>query len=158
MSRPSPILLLVFVVVTACSVDAPPAGTIPTVEDARETLDRAVSLARARDFEGLCSLGDGNCRRQLETAGREAVPPDPPTVAGTRTIPTTTTAGEQTHLGGVVLILCGIDANGNHYDSEMLVYHGGHGLQVINPVYWGTTRIADSANPVPPETFPPVTC
>ena len=79
-------------------------------------------------------------------------------MVGTRTIPTTTTAGNQTHLGGVVLILCGIDANGNHYDSEMLVYHSGNGLQVINPVYWGTTRIADSANPVPPETFPPVTC
>jgi len=158
MPRPGPILLLVFLVVTACSADAPPAGTIPTVEDAREIFDRVVSLARARDFEGLCSLGDGNCRRQLETAGREAVPPDPPTVVGTRTIPTTTTAGNQTHLGGVVLILCGIDANGNHYDSEMLVYHSGHGLQVINPVYWGTTRIADSANPVPPETFPPVTC
>ena len=122
MSRPSRILLLVFVVlVTACSADAPPAGTIPTVEDAREMLDRAVSLAHAGDFEGLCSLGDGNCRRQLETAGREAVPPDPPTVVDTRTIPTTTTAGNQTHLGGVVLILCGIDANGNHYDSEMLV-------------------------------------
>ena len=73
-------------------------------------------------------------------------------------IPTTTTAGDQTHLGGVVLILCGVDANGNHYDSEMLVFHSGHGLQVINPVYWGTTRIADSANPVPPETFPPVIC
>ena len=84
-------------------------------------LDRVVSLAQAGDFEGICSLGDGKCRRSLETAGRDAVPPDPPTVVGTRNIPTTTTAGDQTHLGGVVLILCGIDANGNHYDSEMLV-------------------------------------
>ena len=121
-------------------------------------LDRVVSLAGAGDFEGLCALGDGNCGRHLETAGRDAIPPDPPTVVGTRVIPTTTTSGDQMHLGGVVLILCGVDANGEHYDSEMLVFHSGHGLQVINPVYWGTTRIADSANPVPPETFRPVTC
>jgi hypothetical protein len=159
MPKASRILLLAFaVLVSACASGEPPAGTIPTVEDAREMLDRVVSLAHAADFEGVCSLGDGNCPRCLETAGRDAVPPDPPTVVGTRIIPTITTAGDQMHLGGVVLILCGVDANGNHYDSEMLVFHSGHGLQVINPVYWGTTRIADSANPVPPETFPPVTC
>ena len=152
------VLLAIASVIAACSSGAPRAGTIPTVEEARRMLDRTVSLARARDFESLCSLGDGNCRRHLEMAGREAVPPDPPTVVGTRTIPTTTTAGDQMHLGGVVLILCGIDANGEHYDSEMLVYHSGRGLQVISPVYWGTTRIGDSANPVTAETFPPVTC
>jgi hypothetical protein len=156
---PARILLLALaVLVPACSSGAPPAGTMPTVEDARGMLDRAVTLARAGDFEGLCSLGDGNCRRQLEMVGRDAIPPDPPTVVGTRTIPTTTSAGDQMHLGGVVLILCGIDADGEHYDSEMLVFHGGNGLEIINPVYWGTTRISDSAIPVPPETFPPVTC
>ena len=48
------------------------------------------------DFDGLLLMGDGNCRRHLEMAGRDAVPPDPPTVVGTRTIPTTTTAGDQT--------------------------------------------------------------
>lgn len=120
-------------------------------------LDRVVSLAREKDFEGLCSLGDGNCRRHLDMAGRDAVPPGPPTVVRTRIIPTTT-SGPQRNLGGVVLILCGIDGHGNHYDSEMLVYHSGHGLQVINPVYWGKTRIGDGANPVTAETFPPVTC
>lgn len=159
MPKPGRLLVLVLaLLVAACSFGGPPAGTIPTVADARKMLDRVVSLAQARDFEGICSLGDGNCRRSLETVGRDAVPPDPPTVVGTRIIPTSTTAGDQTHLGGVVLIVCGVDANGNHYDSEMLVFHSGHGLQVINPVYWGTTRIADSANPVPPETFAPVTC
>ena len=159
MPKPSGILpLALVVVVMACSSGAPPAGTIPTVDDALRMLDRAVDLARARDFEGLCSLGDGNCRRHLEMAGRDAIPPDPPVVVGTRTMPTTTTAGDQMHMGGIVLILCGIDANGDHYDSEMLVFHGGNGLEVINPIYWGRTRIGDSANPVTAETFPPVTC
>jgi hypothetical protein len=158
MPKPSRIVLLALAVfVAACASAPPPAGTIPTVDDAQGMLNRAVSLARARDFEGLCSLGDGNCRRHLEMAGRDAVPPGPPTVVGTRIIPTTT-SGDQRNLGGVVLILCGIDANGEHYDSEMLVFHGGNGLELINPIYWGTTRIGDSTNPVPPETFPPVTC
>ena len=57
-----------------------------------------------------------------------------------------------------MLVLCGVDGHGDHYDSEMLVFHDGNGLAVINPVYWGTTRIAGSANPVTAETFPPVTC
>jgi hypothetical protein len=149
--------LVIAALVTACSLGAPPAGTIPTVEEAQGMLDRVVRLARAKDFEGLCSLGDGNCRRHLDMAGRDAVPPGPPTVVGTRTIPTTT-SGDQRNLGGVVLVLCGIDGHGDHYDSEMLVYHSGRGLQVINPIYWGRTRIGDAANPVTAETFPPVTC
>jgi hypothetical protein len=158
MPKPGRILpLVIAVVVTACSFGAPPAGTIPTVEEAQGMLDQAVRLARAGDFEGLCSLGDGNCRRHLEMAGRDNIPPGPPTVVGTRTIPTTT-SGDQRNLGGVVLILCGIDGHGNHYDSEMLVYHGGRGLQVVNSIYWGRTRIGDGANPVTAETFPPVTC
>jgi hypothetical protein len=159
MPKPSGIIFLaIAVLVTACSSGAQPAGTIPTVDDAHRMLEQVVRLARARDFEGLCSLGDGNCRRHLEMAGRDAIPPDPPTVVGTRAIPTRMTAGDQMHLGGIVLILCGIDAHGEHYDSEMLVFHRGNGLAVINPVFWGRTRIGDSANPVTAETFPPVTC
>lgn len=150
--------LVLAVALAACSSSAPPAGTIPTIEEARATLDRAVTLARSGDFEGLCALGDANCPEHLEVAGRDNVPADPPTIVATRTIPTTTSAGDQTHLGGIVFVLCGVDANGAHYDSEMLIFHGGNGLQVINPVYWSTTRITDSANPVSEESFPPVTC
>ena len=46
------------------------------------------------------------------------------------------------HPGGIVLILCGIDANGDHFDSEMLVFHDGTGLALINPVYWGQRELA----------------
>ena len=75
MARPSPILVLVFaLLVPACSAGAPPAGMIPTVDEARGMLDRVVGLARAGDFDGLCALGDGNCGRHLETAGRDAIP------------------------------------------------------------------------------------
>jgi hypothetical protein len=150
--------LLIAFALGACSSGQPPAGTIPTLDEARAFVSELVALARAGDFEGLCERADdGNCERQLEFAGRDSVPPDPPTVVGTRIVPTVVD-GTQTSLGGIVFILCGVNAHGDHYDSEMLVAHGGDGLRAINPIYWGPTRIGDTANPVTPETFPPVTC
>jgi hypothetical protein len=145
-------------VLAACSAGAPRAGTIPTVDQARVLLDELVDLARARDFDGLCRVSDdGNCGRLLEDAGRDAVPPDPPTILAARIMPTTR-SGDQLSPGGVVFVLCGTDAFGEHYDSEMLVFHDGGGLRALNPIYWGPTRIGDSANPVTAETFPPVSC
>jgi hypothetical protein len=143
----------------ACSSSAPTAGTIPSINEARDMLEQLVGLARSGDFDELCRIaGDGNCDRLLEDAGRDAVPPVPPIVVATRTIPTSTSSADQMSLGGVVFVLCGVDGHGSHYDSEMLVFNSGHGLGVINPIYWGTTRIGDSSNPVTQETFPPVTC
>lgn len=147
--------LLLVLAVAACTTAGPAAGTIPTIEEAQRHLDEIVRLARAGDFEGLCALGDGNCERILEMAGRDAVPPDPPSVVGTRTVPTTSSNGQQS-FGGVVFVLCGIDGRGDHYDSEMLVFHDGNGLRAINPVYWGRTRIASS--PQTESTFEPVAC
>jgi hypothetical protein len=150
------LLVAVAGLVAGCSAGSPPAGTIPTAEEARGLLDQLVSRARARDFEGLCALGDGNCEQSLEEAGRDAIPPRPPTIVGTSIIPTSTTAEGQRSFGGVVLVLCGIDGHGEHYDSEMLVFHGGNGLRAINPIYWGRTRIA--ATPNSEEPFEPISC
>ena len=147
--------LLLVLAVAACTSAGPPAGTIPTIEEAQRHLDEIVRLARAGDFEGVCALGDLNCDNSLEIAGRDAVPPDPPTVVGTRTVPTTSSNGQQS-FGGVVFVLCGIDGRGDHYDSEMLVFHDGNGLRAINPVYWGRTRIDSSPQTEP--TFAPVSC
>jgi hypothetical protein len=145
-------------VLVACAAGAPPAGTIPSVNESRAFLDELVGLARAGDFDGLCRVSDdGNCERLLEHAGRDAVPPDPPTIVATRII-ATTRSGDQLSPGGVVFVLCGENAFGDHYDSEMLVFHDGGGLRGLNPVYWGPTRIGDSANPITAETFPAVTC
>ena len=155
---PNPIrvlLLALTVLVMACSSSAPPAGTIPSVDEALGFLDQVVERAQAGDFDSLCAIGDGNCMGHLEDAGRDAVPPDPPTIVRTGTVPTTSSGG-QTSLGGIVFVLCGVDGNGDHYDSEMLVFHDGRGLRAINPVYWGKTRIAGS--PMTEETFAPVTC
>jgi len=149
------VIVLFVLAVAACSFAGPPAGTIPSVEQARRHLDEIVRLARAGDFDALCALGDLNCQDSLDAAGRDAVPPGPPTVVATRTVPTTSADG-QTSFGGVVLVLCGIDARGEQYDSEMLVFHDGNGLRAINPVYWARSRIAET-----PETegpLEPVSC
>lgn len=157
MSRVLIAIGIAFVMAT-CSSSAPPAGTIPTVDQARVLLDELVALAQARDFDGLCRVSDdGNCKRSLEDAGRDAVPPDPPTIVATR-IMATSRSGDQLSAGGVVFVLCGTNAFGDRYDSEMLVFHDGGGLRALNPIYWGPTRIGDSSNPVTAETFPPVTC
>ena len=151
-------LVVAALVMAACSSSAPPAGTIPTVDEARGLLDQIVMLARDGRFDELCRVADdGNCERMLEDAGRGAVPPDQPTIVRTRIMPTTQ-SGDQVSPGGVVFVLCGTTARGVHYDSEMLFLHDGGGLRVLNPVYWGKTRIGDSANPVTAETFPPVSC
>ena len=141
--------------VAACMSSGPPAGTIPSVEQARRHLDEVVRLARAGDFAGMCALGDANCERILDMAGRDAVPPDAPKVVGVRTVPTTSSSGQQS-FGGIVFVLCGIDGRGQPYDSEMLVFNDGNGLRAINPVYWSRTRIASS--PQTEATFEPVSC
>ena len=135
--------LILVLAVAACNVAVPPAGTIPSVEEAMRHLDEIVRLARTGDFDGMCGLGDLNCQDSLDAAGRAAVPPGPPRVVATRTVPTTAAEG-QTSFGGVVLVLCGIDGHGEHYDSEMLVFHDGNGLRAINPVYWAGSRIAET--------------
>ena len=148
------VTVILVLAVAACASAGPPAGTIPSVEDAQRHLDEIVRLARAGDFEEMCALGDGNCENSLEFAGRDAVPADPPTILGTRTNPTTSSNGQQS-LGGIVFVLCGIDGRGEPYTSEMLVFNDGDGLLAINPVYWSRTRIASSSQT---ETFEPVTC
>lgn len=128
--------------VAACS--AGPSDTrAPTLDEALAFLDRLVALAHQGDLEAFCSIaGDGNCERKLDDAGRDRVPTQPPTVTDVRLVPTTT-SGDQTTLGGLVLVMCGRDGLGSRYDSEMLVFRDHDGaLRAINPVYWGRDRIA----------------
>lgn len=128
--------------VVACS--AQPAGAdAPTLDQALTLLDRLVILAQKGDFETLCSVaGDGNCEHKLDDAGRDRVPGQPPNVRSVRSVPTTR-SGTQTSTGGLVLELCGTDARGTRYESEMLIFRDHDGsLRAINPVYWGHDTIA----------------
>ena len=114
----------------------------PSGARAVAALDRAVSYARAYDFAGLCSLSDGNCPIILDQAGRDAVPPDPPTVYATRVLQPTRLANGGWDAGGLVLQVCGIDGRGRPYRSEVLVFTTGSTVTLINPVYWSGMGIA----------------
>jgi hypothetical protein len=145
------------VAVSACAPGRPGAGSAePTVAEAQAFLAQVVALAQHGDFEGLCSIGDGNCERLLDQAGREAVPREPPAVVGVRFLPTTRT-GDQVSAGGVILEMCGRDAAGKPYHSEMLVFRDGSSLRAINPVYWGNTGIAEG-NTTPASIGPTPSC
>lgn len=134
--------IAILVAISACGPGRPQANTAePTIAEAQAFLAQVVALAQRGDFEGLCAIGDGNCERHLDQAGREAVPRQPPAVVGVRFLPTTQT-GDQVSIGGVILEMCGRDATGKPYHSEMLVFRDGSSLRAINPVYWGNTGIA----------------
>ena len=138
---------------SGCGPTATPSETsIPSIVDAEGLLARLVTLAHQGDFNGLCALGDLNCNQALDTAGRNNVPLDSPTVFGARVVPTTTSGG-QTSMGGMVLELCGTTRSGSPYSSEMLVFRDAGGLRAINPVYWGATKIGSGlgtpASPAP---------
>lgn len=135
-------LAIAILLVAASACAGPPAATppLPTVNEAQGFLAQVVALAQRHDFKGLCAIGDGNCERSLDDAGRDMVPPAPPAVIGVRILPTTKN-GDQISIGGVILEMCGKDAAGKPYHSEMLVFRDGSSLRAINPVYWGNTKI-----------------
>ena len=125
------------------SVFVPPPP--PSDAQARAALDRAVAYARAFDFDGLCGPSDGNCSFLLQQAGRDAVPPDPPTVYGERVLQPTQVANGAWDGGGRVLQVCGIDGRGNPYWSEVLAFTTGSTVTLINLVYWSGVGIQSIA-------------
>jgi hypothetical protein len=138
--------LLLAIAVAACSAQQ---RTPPTVDEAQAFLAEMTALARAGDFEGLCEVaGDGNCERKLDDAGRDRVPSEAPTVVGARLVPSST-SGDQTSLGGLVLVMCGVDGLGSPYESEMLVFRDpSMTLRAINPVYWHNITVASGGEPI----------
>ncbi len=88
--------------------------------------------------DALCTVaGDGNCERKLDEVGRDRAPAEPPVVRSSEVV-STTSSSDQASLGGLVLVMCGTDALGSRYESEMLVFRDRDmTLRAINPVYWG---------------------
>ncbi len=144
--RPPDVALaaLLILAVAACSTQAQ--ADPPTSDEAQAFLDELVVLAQQGDFAGLCDLaGDGNCERKLDEAGRDRVPAAAPRVERSELLPTTA-AGDQTSVGGRVVVLSGVDALGAPYESEMLVFRDREGtMRAINPAYWGGYRIGRDA-------------
>ena len=146
--------------VAGCSIGAPPNDRLappPSEADARAYFATVVGLAMGGDFEGLCAVGSGTCEKQLRDAGRDAVPPAPPRIVGTREIQPRAVVGGWSS-GGRVLEVCGIDGRGDPYYDEVLVFHDGSRLISIGTVYWSRTRISEDSTAGGPEASPPAEC
>jgi hypothetical protein len=146
--------------VAGCSIGAPPndrPAPPPSEADARAYFATVVGLAMGGDFEGLCAVGSGTCEKQLRDAGRDAVPPVPPRIVGTREIQPRAVVGGWSS-GGRVLQVCGIDGRGDPYYDEVLVFHDGSRLISIGTVYWSRTRISEDSTAGGPEASPPAEC
>ena len=129
---------LLTIVVMSCGPIAPtpPAGSVPTDAEALALLNDVVAAAQRHDFDALCAYGDPNCSDMLAGAGPENVPPIAPRLAGSRVVEPT--AGT---FGGLVLQLCGLNAAGEPYATEMLVMRTSSGLKAIQPIYWSGMRV-----------------
>ena len=146
--------------VAGCSIGAPPndrPAPPPSEADARAYFATVVGLAMGGDLEGLCAVGSGTCEKQLRDAGRDAVPPAPPRIVGTREIQPRAVVGGWSS-GGRVLQVCGIDGRGDPYYDEVLVFHDGSRLISIGTVYWSRTRISEDSTAGGPEASPPAEC
>jgi hypothetical protein len=151
---------LLAAVALGCSIgvpagDRPPPP--PSEADARAYLATIVGLAMRGDFDGLCAVGSGTCPKDLREAGREAVPPIPPRVVGTRVL-MPESRGDSWSSGGFVLQVCGVDGRGEPYFDEVLVFREGERLISIGTVYWSRIRIAEGQTTGGPQTTPPPEC
>jgi len=146
--------------VAGCSIGAPPndrPAPPPSEADARAYFATVVGLAMGGDFEGLCAVGSGTCEKQLRDAGRDAVPPAPPRIVGTREIQPRAVVGGWSS-GGRVLEVCGIDGRGDPYYDEVLIFHDGSRLISFGTVYWSRTRISEDSTAGGTEASPPAEC
>ena len=129
-----PALLAVLLVV--CGLippDAPPPA--PPLDDATGVLDRVIDAALARDFDELCSLATETCERELEGVEHLA-PNERPTIVETE-VHEPRRSGNGWSTGGVLFVLCGRDATGEPYESEVLVSDdAGRSLLATAAVFW----------------------
>lgn len=131
--------------------------TPPVTEaEARAYLGRLVAAARAHDFDALCDLNGAppNCHRTLDSDNlRAAVPPDPPTVTGTRYYPE-----QNGGVAGRMLVVEGRNACGRPYRTEVFVFRENRfGFKAVNAAYWSNYHFATGPDISPPGP-PPAPC
>ena len=135
--------VMLLTLAAACTAQQP---APPSEADARALLDEIVETALSHDLEALCALGGGSCEAFLADPGGRDVPPDRPTVVGTRFVDPRP-SGPRARTRGYVLELCGEDLDGDPYYSEMLVFRDFAGdLRAIEPLYWMGITIADDGS------------
>lgn len=143
----------VMLVLAACTDAYAPDYEIPTETEARDFLADAVAEVQDGDFVGLCDLAggsEGNCPVLLQNGVQGAAPADEPQIVDTYVIPTITEADGSQRIGGRVLVACGVDANGEPYRTELLIFWYGTELTALHPVYWSGVDVS-TGNSTKPE-------
>jgi hypothetical protein len=107
---------------------------------ARDLLTQAVGLTASGQLDQLCELSPADastCSDSLETAGAVAPSSGPEIVCAVE-------APETGPLrGGHVLVLEGVDAVGDRYTTEFIVYDDGSGVGVLDAVFWSGLSVVD---------------
>lgn len=115
-----------------------------SVTDAARILGVAESLARQHDADALCNMGGsvGICQAILDTVGGIAsVPFDQPQVVRSYMFPGKTCANGYGTLGGRILVVKGVDAEGRGFVTDFLVMRWKGSLVPYNPVYWSDFKM-----------------
>jgi hypothetical protein len=128
--------LAVLAIVAGCGLlpsITPPPGS---VEDARSHLDAIIESGIARDFDRMCDLaGTPICTDLLD--GSEHLAPDAAPDVVDVSVHQPTPVGEGFATGGVLFLLCGLDAAGDAFESEVLVSRAQSGeFHVVSSVWW----------------------
>jgi len=137
------VLLAIAALVSACgilSAETPPQA--PAIDEAEAFLDQLIEAGIARDFDRLCDLaGTAMCTDLLE-GNEDLAPTERPDVTAVAVHEPLRTADGFTS-GGVHFVLCGQDAAGSPFESEVLVSqdHDG-GLFAISSVWWTGTGVS----------------
>ncbi len=108
--------------------------------DARLLLDEIVDAGIARDFDRLCAHASGTCETELQH-NEDAAPLEPPLIRAD-SIHEPRRSGDAWSSGGVLFVLCGLDANGSAYDSEVYVFDAGEELLATAAVFWVGTQVS----------------
>ena len=103
-------------------------------------LDEVIDAGLARDWERLCANASGTCEGELD-GWEHLAPSEPPRVADV-SVQEPARDGDGWRSGGVLFVLCGTDATGTPYESEVLVFDDGDRLLAGAAVYWIGTRVS----------------
>lgn len=138
------VAFVLIVGIAGCGVvGAPTPAPPPTVADATVFLERLIDAGIARDFDRLCGMATGTCDGELQGHEQRA-PLERPTVVDA-SVHQPIVSGDGYTAGGVLFVLCGVDAAGDPYESEVLVSRDRDTLIATAAVYWVGTGVVFAA-------------
>lgn len=144
------LLVVAALLLAGCAFEQPATYEIPTERESVAFLADAVEFVRAGDFAGLCDMTggpDGNCPVLLQNGVEEAAPDTAPVVFRSYVVDSVV-VGDAVEVGGRALVVCGTDANGLFYSTEMLTLKVNGVVTALHPLYWSGVDYSGSNSTV----------